>query len=181
MHPSDSNAQVRWFVMRDLKRANAKLPAWQLLHARQIRVFTPMVWRLYMVRGKKERRQAPFLSDLLFVQESRERLDPIVGQIPTLQYRWLRQTWREPMTVSDAEMERFIRAVSVSATPKYYLPEEVTPSMCGRRIRIVGGPLDGYEGTLVTTRGSAVKRLLIQLPNLLAVTVEVAPEYIQVL
>ena len=85
------------------------------------------------------------------------------------------------MVVSDAEMERFIRAVSASASPKYYLPEEITPEMLNRSIRIVGGPLDGYEGTLVTTRGSKVKRLLVELPSLLSVAVEVNPEYIQFL
>ena len=51
--------------------------------------------------------------------------------------------------------------------------------MLNRKIRIVGGPLDGYEGTLQTVRGSKVKRLLVELPGLLSVAVEVEPEYIQ--
>ena len=51
--------------------------------------------------------------------------------------------------------------------------------MYGRRIRIVGGNLDGYEGCLLTMRGSKVNRLLIELKGLLAVGVEVIPEYIQ--
>lgn len=51
--------------------------------------------------------------------------------------------------------------------------------MHNRSIRIIGGLLDGYEGTLITTRGSRVKRLLVELPNLLAVGVEVNPDYIQ--
>lgn len=63
--------------------------------------------------------------------------------------------------------------------PKYYLPEEITPEMLNRRIRIVGGPLDGYEGTLITVRGSKVKRLLVDLPGILSVGVEVKPEFIQ--
>ena len=57
--------------------------------------------------------------------------------------------------------------------------EEITPEMLNRPIRIVGGPLDGYEGTLITTRGSKVKRLLVEIPQLLSVGVEVNPEYIQ--
>jgi hypothetical protein len=51
--------------------------------------------------------------------------------------------------------------------------------MYGRKIRIVGGPLNGYEGSLLTTRGSKVKRLLVELKGFLAVGVEVDPEYIQ--
>ena len=85
------------------------------------------------------------------------------------------------MTVADADMERFIHAVSVSKNPKYYLPGELTPSMCGRHIRIVGGPLDGYEGKLLTVRGLKTKRLLVELPEFFSVGVEVNPEYIRLL
>ena len=176
---SDNDKQMRWFVMRDLKRANAKKPAYKQLAEKNIQVFTPMTWRIDMEDGKRVRRQVPFIPDLLFVCSSRETIDPIVFQTPTLQYRWLRNTWREPMTVSDTEMNRFIKAVSSSDSNKYYLPEEITPSMYGRRIRIVGGPLDGCEGSLITRRGSKVRRLLIEIPNLIAVGIEVKPEFIQ--
>lgn len=174
-----TNRKDEWFVMRDLKRANAAQPAYKLFEGMNIKVFTPMTWRLGTRNGKRIRMEVPFISDLLFVYDNRENLDPIVDKIPTLQYRWLHNTWRQPMIVPKAEMERFILAVSTSETPKYYLPEEITSAMCGRKIRIVGGPLDGYEGTLLTTRGSRVKRLLVELPNLLSVGVEVSPEYIQ--
>ena len=172
---------VCWFVLRDLKRANAKQHAYEYLKEKNLEVFTPMKWRLTVKGGKRIRQELPCITDLLFVHDCRENLDPIIELVPTIQYRWLRNKWREPMTVSDAEMKRFIHAVSVSTSPKYYLPEEITPSMHNRRIRIVGGPLDGYEGTLLTTRGSKVKRLLVELPDLLTVGVEVNPEFIQLI
>ena len=50
-----------------------------------------------------------------------------------------------------------------------------------RKIRIIGGRLDGFEGYLLTVRGSKVKRLLVELPTLLAASVEVEPEYIQLI
>jgi len=95
-----------WFVMRDLKRANAKQPAYKFLSEHPLRVFTPMTWRLCTEGGRRVRREVPFIPDLLFVHASREILDPIVDKTATLQYRWLRNTWREPMTVADAEMSR---------------------------------------------------------------------------
>ena len=76
-------------------------------------------------------------------------------------------------------MERFIYAVESSENPKFYSLNEVTSEMINRKIRIIGGKLDGYTGTLVTTRGSKVKRLLVELPSLLAASVEVEAEYIQ--
>ena len=173
--------QAQWFVMRDLKRANAKTPAYKYLDSLGIEVFVPMRWEVTIDKGKRSRRQVPVVRDLLFVHEKRDVLDPIVDRTDTLQYRWLRHTFREPMTVSDAEMQRFIGAVGATESPKFYLPEEITPQMYGRKIRIVGGPLDGYEGSLVTTRGSRVKRLLVTLEMHLAVAVEVNPEYIQLI
>lgn len=178
----EDEKKSHWYVMRDLKRANASLPAYKLLEKEKIEVFTPMKTVLTVKQGRRVRKETPFIQDLLFVHGERSRLDPIIRKMPTLQYRYVRGGhYQEPMTVPDADMERFIRAVHTSDSPRYYLPEEVTPVMYGRRIRIVGGPLDGYEGSLVTTRGSKVKRLLVGLSNNLFVGVEVNPEYIQLI
>lgn len=171
----------QWFVMRDLTRPNAKLPAYKLLDGMNIRNFTPMVWKLMLNHGKRERCQLPFIHDLLFVYASRAELDSVVETTPMLQYRYLRGGYKMPMTVRAADMQRFIHAVGLSSSPQYYRPDEVTPSMRNRRIRIIGGNLDGYEGSLITTRGSKVKRLLVEIPMLLAATVEVETEFIQLL
>lgn len=177
----NDDEKVQWFVMRDLKRRNAKLPAYKQLADKGIKVFVPMKWHTIKRKGIVIREEIPVIQDLLFVYASRLHLDPIVEKIPTLQYRWLRNTFRKPMTVLDLEMEKFISAVSSSKSPQYYLPEEITLQMYGRKIRIVGGNLDGYEGYLLTTRGSKVKRLLVELENYLAVSVEVLPEFIQLI
>lgn len=165
--------------MRDLKRTNAKLPAYKLLEQKGITIFTPKVWQIVIKQGKRVRVNVPYIPSLLFVRDSRKHLDPIVGQEPTLQYRYVRHGWCKPMVVPDADMERFMQVVASTSSPQYYLPSEITPQMYNRRIRIVGGPLDGQEGTLVTTRGSKTKRLLVELTGLLAVSVEVNPEYIR--
>ncbi len=168
----------RWYVMRDLKRANAKEPAYKLLKGKKMEVFVPMKWRLVTRGGVRIREEVPFIPDLLFVNETRINLDPVVDKTRTLQYRWLRKTWREPMTVADTDMERFINAVNAAENPKYYLPEELTPDMFGRSVRIVGGAMDGYSGKLLSVRGSKFKRLMVEIPNLLVAAVSVEPEFI---
>lgn len=85
------------------------------------------------------------------------------------------------MTVNDADMERFICACKSSDNLKFYLPEEITPDMYKRKIRIIGGKLDGYEGYLLTVRGAKVKRLLVDLPNFFSVGVEVNPDMIEMI
>ncbi len=169
---------AQWFVMRDLKRINAKTPAYKMLKGLDFEVFTPMKWHVVTRKGVKAREEIPAIPDLLFVRSQRQALDPIVGKTATLQYRFLRNTWREPMIVRDADMERFIHAVNSSESVKYYMPGELTPEMYNKKIRIIGGKLNGYEGTLLTVRGSKTKRLLVELPGVLAAGVEVSPEYI---
>ena len=179
MNSQTDEKQPRWYVMRDLKRPNAKLPAYRLLADNGTEVFTPL--KRYYLGARHEWMEKPLIHGLLFVHEARDVLDPIVDRIPTFQYRYLPKRQQEPMTVPDADMERFIRAVNSTDSPRYYLPEEITPQMYGRKIRICGGPLDGCEGFLLTTRGSRVRRLLVSLPGFLAVSVEVNPDYIQLL
>ena len=175
---SDENDRLQWFVMRDLKRCNAKLPAYKLFDNLKIRFFTPMVWRLVTRHGKRVKEQVPFMQDLLFVYDTRQVVDPIVEKYDTVQYRYVRGGYKIPMTVREADMQRFIDAVNSTENPQYYKPEEITPDMIGRKVRIVGGPLDGYEGNLQKMQGARIKRIFVEIPNLLAAAVEVQPEYI---
>lgn len=171
---------INWYVMRDLKRVNAKTPAYVALREAGFEVFTPMRWIVSEVRGRKIRREIPFISDLLFAHARKSELDPVVSKIPTLQFRYVKgRAFCDPMTVPAKEMDRFIYAVNATSSPKYYSPDEITADMIGRRVRIVGGTLNAYEGFLLKVRGARKKKLLIELPSILSLTVEVEPEYIE--
>lgn len=169
----------QWFVMRDLKRSNAKCPAYQMLTDMGIKVFTPMVWKLYNYQGKRIRKQVPFMQDLLFAFEQRQVLDAIVERVSTLQYRFIRGAFREPMTIRRTDMDRFIRAVESVENPHYYAPGELTPAMVGKKVKIIGGVLDGYEGFLRKVRGAKMKHLLVELPSHLTASIEVEPEFVE--
>ena len=169
-----------WFVMRDLRRANAKEHAVDILAARGYEVFTPLVVRTKTERGRKVTVKRPFISDLLFVHATRTTLDPVVSELDFLQYRFIRGArMGEAIQAREDEMQAFMRAVSSDAPFQYVKPEEVSPAMYGKKIRIVGGTLDGLEGRLMSRRGSKVRRLLVDMGGLLSAGVEVEPEYIQ--
>ena len=85
------------------------------------------------------------------------------------------------MTVKDCDMERFIKAVEATDNPCFYTPDEITEQMIGRKVRIIGGPMNGYEGHLQKLKGSRIKRLFVELPNFLSVAIEVNPEFIQII
>lgn len=168
------NESPKWYVMRDLKRTNAVLPAYKQLDALHMDFFTPMKECLTISGGRKIRKEIPFLQDLLFVYATREKLDPVVQSTPTLQYRFVKGgAYREVMTVRSNDMERFIHAIRTTVNPRYYTPDEITPAMQGRRVRVIGGPLDTYEGALLTVRGSKSRRLLLEIPNLLSAGIEI--------
>ena len=170
----------RWFVLRDLKRPNAKEPAYLMLRDKVETVFTPMTKQVVTRKGRKQVVEVPYMRDLVFVHDSPSVIDPIVEVTPTLQYRFVRGVQsNERMVVPDDEMERFMALVNSQRMFQYYTPDEVSATMCGRDIIIVGGELDGIRGKLLTVRGSKRKQLVVALRGLLAVGVVVEPEYIQ--
>lgn len=177
------SSQKLWYVMRDFKKFNAKTPAYKELPKLGIRCFTPMRWVIQENRdGKKQRKYVPVIQNLLFVNESREILDPIVAHTDKLQYQFRRGAAQgTPLVVPDAEMERFISAVSGSDSTIYYSPEELTGDMIGKDIVITGGPMNGYRGKLLKMQGSRKRRLIVKIEGFIAAAVEVNPEYIQVL
>ena len=177
--PSNDNPRL-WYALRDLKRANAKHRAWEVLSQKGFEVFTPMQWKLISKRGGgKIRVHVPIIYDLLFVYSDRESLDLEVQKIETLQYRFVKGCGGNPLVVPHAEMQQFIFALSNANSVKYFSPSEVTSAMKGRHIQIIGGALNGYEGMLLSVRGSKVKRLVVEIPNLITAGIEVDPEYIK--
>lgn len=177
-----NNDKKYWFVMRDLKRSNAKTPAYKLLEKLKMDYFVPMKWKMIEHNGSKTRKKIPVIQDLLFVHEKKEKLDLIVKKTPTLQYRYMRGAgYCCPMVVDVAEMTRFITAVKASDSPVYYLPGEVDAQYVGSKVRIMGGPMDGFEGILQDVSGTRKKRFLVELSNLLIVSVEVNVDYFEVL
>jgi len=181
---NDADNIQQWFVMRDLKRFNAKLPAYKQLAAAGFEVFTPMTERIVQRSGHCERVAVPYVHDLLFVHSSRRDLDPVVGRTDTLQYRYVKGAPHcRPLVVPRDDMDRFIAAVGLSSAVQYYSPGEITPGMYGRTSRLIcTGALNGYVCRLLKVRGSRrLKRVLIELPGILAAGVDIAPDFIELI
>lgn len=167
--------------MRDLKRRNSNTLAVYDLEKAGLEVFTPMTQMIMTIGGRRQRRNVPVIQDLLFVHEAKETIDCYVEKYHTLQYRYLfGKTKDEPMTVREEEMERFIFAVGHTEAPKYYRPGELTETMYGKKVRIVGGLLDQYEGRLLSLKGMRKRRLILELSGIITAAVEVEPDFIQI-
>ena len=176
----------RWYVLRDLARPNAKNPAYKQLQAMPEMagcVFIPMKQRVFTEFGKRVVRFVPYMPDLLFVHKSKKELDPIVHDIELLQYRYVRGGKQfEAMSVRAQDFEKFKEAVEQIDNVEYYSYEEVSPQLYGKKIRIIGGRLNGFEGRLMSKRGSKFKRLLVDLRECnLAAAIQVESEFIQLM
>ncbi len=158
------NDSKQWYVLRDLKRRNAKMPAYKMLQEAPYslpQVYTPT------------RAGQPVLPDLLFVREDRRVLDPIIALTPTLQYRFARGCkYNDPMRVPDRQMNAFMELVSRAEEElrrqteelrrkhrgrhaqdedplDYYLWGEITPDMQGMEVCVTEGPFKGCRGKLL--------------------------------
>lgn len=185
MSESDSRElEKHWFVLRDLKRHNAKRPAFRQLAEMGFQVFTPMKYQIVTRGTKRIKENVPVVRDLLFVYSVKGQLDEVVSHTETLQYRFVKgAAYCTPMTVAAKDMNRFMIAVGSVDMPRYYSPEEITPQMYGSNIRMIcEGPMNGVEGVLLKIKGSVKKRLLVELPGLLAAAIEIdAADYVEII
>ena len=85
------------------------------------------------------------------------------------------------MVVPDTAMEDFIRVNRESDSPEFISPESIPSDARHRKIRVLGGPLDGVEGMLKTVRGSKFKTLYVELPGIMAISTVSQFDYIQIL
>lgn len=185
MPDSDSRElEKHWFVLRDLKRHNAKLPAFRQLAEMGFKVFTPLNSQIVTRGTKRIKESVPVVRDLLFVYSNKNQLDEVISHTETLQYRFVKGApYCTPMTVPTKEMNHFITAVNSIDTPHYYTPEEITPQMYGANIRMIcEGPMNAVEGRLLKIKGSGKKRLLVELPGLLAAAIEIdKTDYVEII
>lgn len=183
---TEITSEDRWYVLRDLARPNAKNPAYKQLEAMPEMkdcVFVPLKQCVFVEFGKRVVRYVPYMPDLIFVHKPKEELDSIVHNMELLQYRYVRGGKQfEAMSVRATDFEKFREAVEQTDKVEYYSYEEVSPQIYGRQIRIIGGRLNGFEGRLMSKKGSKFKRLLIDLKECnLSAAIQVEAEYIQLL
>ena len=177
LYSEPDNQKEVWYVMRALYRTELKTQS--RLNEAGIETYIPIKETVTTVRGRKRKVKIPAVSNLIFVRSTQKRLAPFTAGDGRFQYTFKKGGMsNEPLIVPDKQMNDFIRACTRSERPLYFSPGELKLEK-GTRVRIIGGPLDGYEGRLQKLQGSRVKRLFVELPGLLTAAVEVEPEYIQ--
>lgn len=140
--------------------------AYQRLQRKGVEVFVPMRWVEKTIGGKLQRIEVPVLHDLLIAHSTINILDDLMIDIPKLQYRYKIGGQRQKMVVSDKDMERFILATGNATQIDYYGAGEITSDMLGKKMKLIGGPLNGQEVQLLKMQGMRKKRIVVGIPDL---------------
>lgn len=170
-----------WYAMSAPYRRELLAREW--LSERGIECFVPMRYEIVTLRGgHKSRKLVPAIHNLLFVRTTPAVMREIKSLLPIIQYLVTPCEGRNrPIIVPDRQMHQFIRVCENYADHLVYLHPSELNLHRGTPVRIIGGTLDGVEGTFVKVRGIRDRRVVVQLQGILAVAAEVHPDLIQVL
>ena len=134
------------------------------------------------VQGKRQRMLVPYIPNLLFIHASWTQIVNFKKTHPFIKFAtWKKSTGTEYLIVPDAQMQNFIRVTSDNEKDvRYYKPEEINFGE-GTKVRVIGGELDGVEGTFIKVRGRRSRQLVVVLPKLLAASIQISPDYLEIL
>lgn len=138
----------------------------------------------YVVRsyhGKKQRKLVPSIPNVVFVHAVREEIVEFKKRHNFIKFAMEHtSSGKSYLRVPDGQMQDFIRVSSAYGSDiRYYNPEELDAAN-GTRVRIHGGLFDGVRGTLVKVKGKRNKQVVVIIPQVVAVSVEVHPDLVEV-
>lgn len=175
-------AEMLWFAMS--ATFGREMKAKEFLEKNNVRCFVPLRYQLVKGRSKdKVRKLVPAISNLVFVNATKDNIKILKTKLPYLQYHTRPDGGKNiPITVPCAQMEQFIAACNTyNEKMSFVRPDEIILTE-GTRIRIVGGVFDGIEGTFVRIDKGKQKHVVINVGRIVAIVLaKVSDGYIQVL
>lgn len=184
--PNQPEADLSWFVLNAV--FGRELRVKELLEIQGIEAFVPMRYLIKMKRGHKERVLVSAISNFVFVHTTKEILESFKSDLqsqygyPTYFVTRKIGDRRAIVTVPDQQMREFIRIASQLEEDVLYFPPEEIQLEKGDRVRIIGGNLDGLEGTLLKVKGKRSKRVVVSIAGVAAVAAYyISPDLIQVI
>ncbi|MBR2064800.1 MAG: UpxY family transcription antiterminator [Bacteroidales bacterium] len=171
---------MSWFAIRVTYGRVLKFK--QLLDEAGFQCFVPMRRKKTEKNGCKATVMVPAVSNLCFVNTEKPVMDDFMrsfGDSCMGHYIWDKSS-RQPIIVPDKAMNDFIHVSLVMSDDILYLEEVTAKLRQGQRVRVINGPFEGIEGTVVRIRRS--RRILVELPGMLAVaTTYVQPADLEIL
>lgn len=141
----------------------------------------PMRYKIVMCGSDRVRKLVPAISNLIFVNSTRETLtrlktdDKILEPLRYMMRRPVENEGRaEIIVVPDRQMENFMNVCRrVDDERVQYLRYEPFLDKPGRRVRIVDGNFAGIEGVIKRIKKN--KQIVVTIPGIAAVTLNSIP------
>lgn len=174
--------EQQWFVMRDLHRGPANQYIYERLSSQGFETYSPTVKKRKLVNGRAIIIECPYIRDLFFIHSTVSQVKAVMDPYCYFQFRYrLGVSPPTPIVVPHKEMDDFIRVNQNSDSPEFISSDSIPSDVRNRKIRVVGGPLDGVEGMLKTVRGSKFKTLYVELPGIMTISTVSKFDFIQIL
>ena len=170
-------APLFWFPMRVTYSRELKVKA--ELDRLEIENFLPMKYRLLDAESENPRRElVPALNNLIFVHSSQAQMSSLKSTNTVLQpLRYMidrtAQRAHTIMTVTDVQMQNFMRVASKTDDSVMFLNDETVVGKVGKRVLITGGTFEGVTG--VIRRVKRCKRVVVELEGIATVAIAFVP------
>ena len=170
-----------WYVMRVYK--NEKKAEEKLSGEGGLPYFIPKQQTIRSLHGRKTVFWVPLIPSMVFVHATHQQIVKFKKEVfNELQFvTWKRADEMVYLTVPSVQMDSFIRMCEQKQQSVcFFKPSEIQLER-GTKVRIYGGPFDRVEGTFVKVAGRRRKQVVVILLDMLAVSAEIEPEYIEVI
>ena len=164
----------KWYPLRVTYSRELKVK--DRLSADGLDCFVPMRVIEDVIGGCCRKKVVPAVNNLCFVRAAKEELDRKIeeaGLKSYVHYIWNKST-RKAIYVPDKDMDDFIRVASAEKEDIVYIPDVSNKLREGQKVRVLGGPFVGIEGTVVRLRRS--QRVMVELKGMLAVATSYIPK-----
>ena len=184
--PIDDSEQ--WYVMRAYKSEN--IADERLSEPYGLKHFIPKQTVIRTHSGKKILTHEPVIHSLVFVYATRRQIIHFKrNYYNSLQFVTTKLQDRQTyLTVPCKQMEDFITVCRQREQDiHFYRPEDISDGQGiahikrGQKVRIHGGSLDNVEGYMVKVAKRRGHKFVVILLDLLAVSAEVDPQYIEII
>ena len=166
-----------WFPMRVTYSRELKMKA--ELDRLKIENFIPMTYKLMDADTENPHRElVPAINNLIFVHSTQEQISYLKSKnevLEPLRYM-LDQTAQKAhtiMTITDRQMENFMRVASMTDNSVMILDDECPLGKEGKHVLIIGGIFEGVKG--VIRRVKRCKRVVVELEGIASVAIAFVP------
>ena len=155
----------KWYVLRCAGKQELKLR--YELERFKFECFVPLLRRKKLRGTRRVIELYPAVAGVVFALLSEEELEKFRDSSKIRFFPWKDCATDSYIIVSDREMRNFIGVTGTDNEQLIYLEPNPVNWKKGQKVRVIAGPLKGYEGRFVRIKGD--RRIVVEIPGIIAV------------